>query len=89
MKYYVLFSKSLGCANRPFIADSDSHACAMIRNAILANQDPHLTIDRSDYDLYRVGSFDPDKMKFENKKVLVCNASQISIPDIDVGGAHE
>lgn len=80
MKYFCLKNKQLAFFNRPFIAHSEKEAIAMVRNAILADEESNFAKSIVDAELYFVAEFDTNTAKFKGKPVKVIDVSEIPFP---------
>ena len=89
---YAIKSLSVceGTYNRPFVAPTDRDAVTLVRNAILGGQDAALVYDRSNLELYRVGTFDVRNGRFKNSAKLLVRLDHIPLPaDFDKIGKKE
>lgn len=81
MKFYSLKGKSFDFFNRPFVAQDDLHAKALIRNVVISDETGEAKKQLADADLYFVGIFDQAKGKFKTcKPALVCSVKDIPLP---------
>lgn len=79
LKYFALKNTELSWFNKPFIAQDEKEAKALVRNAILSDKDGVLGECLRLGELYKVGEFDTDRGRFIGKPELVCPVADIPL----------